>query len=138
MTSFRFCFTLQAQQRGCFEKAVCIFPSCLFESCCLSKVEGLVGMWSPAALCRYSNLCFQAQAHQNDPVRLLSHGTSCCSTEGLKLFLKHFHCQRCVQQQLVCLFAQLLKLERCRMEIPHPIWRTNQPIGKNALLDFHT
>lgn len=31
---------------------------------------------APAALCRYTRLCFHAHTHQNGPVRLLSPGTS--------------------------------------------------------------
>lgn len=52
---------------------------------------------APAALCRYTSLCFYAQTHQNGRVRLLSPGTCCCSTGGLKLFMKHFHSQRCAE-----------------------------------------
>lgn len=74
------------------------------ESGCLGEVQGVVG--APAALCRYTSLRFHAQTHQNGPVRLLSPGTRCCSAGGLKLFMKHFHSQRCAQWQLVRHFPQ--------------------------------
>lgn len=64
-----------------------------YVSGCLGEVQGVVG--ALAALCRYTSLRFHAHTHQNGPVRLLSPGTCCCSTGGLKLFMKHFHSQSC-------------------------------------------
>lgn len=105
-------------------------PECVFffwfhslESGRLGTVLGVVG--APAALYRYTSLRFHAQTHQNGPARLLSPGTRCCSTGGFKLFMKHFHSQRCTQCQPVghfllnkggLNFAGHLNLELCWME----------------------